>query len=74
MIIGINALFIKWGTNAGTETYFTNIVKPWYDNDVYGAKYILFCNSKPVWWKGEKDHFSIRVVSSSKSLLIRFFL
>ena len=34
--IGINGLYIKWGVNAGTEAYFTNIVKPWYESEKRG--------------------------------------
>lgn len=74
MIIGINALYIKWSVNAGTETYFTNIVKPWYDDNFSNAKFLLLCNQPPHWWRGSKDHFKIKLFPKSRNLLYRLFI
>ena len=60
MIIAINALYIKWGVNAGTETYFTNIVKPWYEKEDSTVMFKMYCNDIPPWWMGEKEHFKIK--------------
>ena len=74
MIVGINALYIKWGVNAGTETYFTKIVKPWYDNNSCKEQFIMFCNDTPLWWKGEKAHFKVKLFPKAKSLKKRVFI
>jgi len=73
MTIGINALYIKWGVNAGTETYFTNIVKLWYQDENSDVKFILYCNDTPPWCQGEKKHFKIKVFPKAKSLKNRLF-
>ena len=73
MKIGINALYIKWGVNAGTETYFTNIVKPWYEQKNLDAEFIMYCNDTPLWWQGEKEHFRIKLFPKAKSLKNRLF-
>lgn len=73
IIMGINGLYIKWGVNAGTETYFANIVKPWYDNECSDVKFIMYCNDTPPWWQGEKEHFKIKLFPKAKSLKNRFF-
>ena len=38
----------------GTETYFTNIVQPWYEQPRSDVTFLLFCLSPPPWWQGEK--------------------
>lgn len=68
MTIGINALYIKWGVNAGTETYFTNIVKPWYKKDNSNLQFVMYCNDTPSWWQGDKEHFKIKLFPKAKSL------
>ncbi len=73
MKIGINALYIKWGINAGTETYFTNIVKPWYENKKINIHFVLYCNEAPPWWDGEKNNFKIKIYPKTKSLKNRIF-
>lgn len=73
MTIGINALYIKWGVNAGTETYFTNIVKPWYEKEDNAVKFTMYCNDTPPWWEGEKEHFKIKLFPKAKSLKNRLF-
>lgn len=72
--IGINGLYIKWGVNAGTETYFTNIVKPWYESEKRGLCFTLYCNQLPPWWDGEKKYFKVKVFPSAIRLSIRLFL
>ena len=71
--IGINALYIKWGVNAGTETYFTNIVKPWYKKHINDIVFILYCNDYPPWWDGEKKYFKIKIYKKTKKIKYRFF-
>ena len=71
MTIAINALYIKWGINAGTETYFTNVVKPWYDDESTVSNYLLLCNDPPPWWAGPKEHFNIIIFAKSKNLISR---
>lgn len=73
VMIGINALYIKWGVNAGTETYFTNIVKPWYEKRSSNVEFMMYCNDTPPWWQGEKKHFKIKLFTKAKSLKNRLF-
>jgi glycosyltransferase involved in cell wall biosynthesis len=70
--IGINALHINWGVNAGTETYLTNIIRPWYDNPREGYAFVLFCCRKPDWWRGERPHFRLHIAPLGRSLPGRF--
>ena len=72
--IGINSLHIKWGVNAGTETYLTNIVKPWYGNQIQDLSFTLYCNQLPPWWRGDKTFFKIKLLPKAKVLLGRIFL
>jgi len=72
--IGINALHIKWGINAGTETYLSKIIYPWYLDSEQGFRFKLFCNSLPPWWDGEKQHFSVEVHPGAKNIGGRIFL
>jgi len=74
MKIGINALYIKWGVNAGTETYFTNIVKPWYEKKSLNIEFIMYCNDTPPWWQGDKKYFRIKLFPRTKSLKNRLFI
>lgn len=71
--VGVNALHIKWGVNAGTETYFTNIVRPWYDNENINFKFILYCHHLPPWWHGEKSFFNVKLFPMASSLPGRLF-
>jgi len=71
--VGINGLYIKWGINAGTETYFTNIIRPWYNSGVDGCQFVLYCNSIPPWWNGEKEYFKIVIIRIASNLLCRLF-
>ena len=71
MNIGINALHIKWGVNAGTETYLTNIIIPWYEEKSSSNKYFLFCTKRPPWWKGIRNHFNIIEISYASNFIIR---
>jgi glycosyltransferase involved in cell wall biosynthesis len=72
--IGINALYIKWGRNGGTETYLTNIVRPWYESERQNYKFTLYCNSVPPWWDGDKVNFNIRVMPIASCILGRVFI
>ena len=72
--VGINALYIKWGVNAGTETYFTNIVKPWYLKNQTDVAFTLYCNEPPPWWVAEKTHFNIKIFPNAKNLKHRLFI
>jgi glycosyltransferase involved in cell wall biosynthesis len=74
MKVAINALHIKWGVNAGTETYLTNIVLPWYENRSSNTSFTMFCSSIPPWWEGEKEHFRIKVYKSGRRLVGRILL
>lgn len=68
MRYAINALFVRWGVNAGTETYLTNIVKPWYDSAPYDCEFILYCNELPPWWRGNRTWFKAVVLRRAKHL------
>lgn len=60
MKILINALYLSWGVNGGTETYFHNIVKELYlENRHKEAKFTLLCVSPPFWFDGNKPWFRI---------------
>lgn len=72
--IGVNALFINHGINGGTETYFDNIVRPWYENEQNKVCFLLFVNSFPAWWEGEKPWFKIRLFFRAKGLLNRLLM
>ena len=63
--IGVNALHLAWGKNAGTETYLTNVVRPWYDSGAPQARFTFFCQSEPPWWQGERSHFELIVVPAA---------
>ena len=72
--IGINGLHIRWGKNAGTETYLTNIIKPWYDNKSRDLTFVLYCNQLPPWWDGEKSFFKAELHPMAATLPGRLFL
>lgn len=69
--IGINGLYINWGVNAGTETYLTNIILPWYENDPGSVFFRLYCNSPPTWYRGPKPWFEIVELPWSRRLPLR---
>ncbi|NEQ45384.1 MAG: glycosyltransferase family 4 protein [Leptolyngbya sp. SIOISBB] len=69
--IGINGLHIKWGVNAGTETYLTNIILPWYREAAEGVKFTLLCLRPPDWWEGETSHFKLAELPFAAGLLGR---
>ena len=66
----INALYIKWGNNGGTETYLTNIVEPWYKDNATRIEILLLARSAPPWWNGNRKHFKLRIIPL-KSILKR---
>jgi glycosyltransferase involved in cell wall biosynthesis len=72
--IAINALHIAWGVNAGTETYLSNIISPWYESAPPGAEFTLFCQAAPAWWRGDREYFRVRVISNARSLWRRILL
>ena len=45
MRVGINALHLRWGINAGNrKRTFTEIVRPWYDESPKeGVEFVVFC-------------------------------
>ena len=59
---------MAWGVNAGTSTYLTNIVKPWYELPSPGLCFTLLCQATPEWWQGERSHFTIRIFKRASSL------
>lgn len=72
--IGINGLYVKWGVNAGTETYFTNIVRPWYESTQQDWTFTLYCNQLPPWWNGNRAFFKAEVHHAASKLPGRFAL
>ena len=66
--IAINALHMAWGVNAGTSTYLTNIIKPWYELPSPGLRFTLLCQATPEWWQGERSHFTLRIFKRASSL------
>ena len=72
--IGINGLYVKWGVNAGTESYFTNIVRPWYELDKHDCNFTLYCNQLPPWWLGNRSFFKAVVRPSALRLSGRVVL
>ncbi|MBX5180752.1 glycosyltransferase family 4 protein [Rhizobium lentis] len=73
MKYAINALFVRWGVNAGTETYVTNIVRPWYESKPSGCEFLFYCNQLPPWWKGDRPWFRAIVLKSAKRVGWRIF-
>ncbi|WP_186007846.1 glycosyltransferase family 4 protein [Rhizobium etli] len=74
MRYAINALFVRWGINAGTETYVTNIVRPWYENQPSGGcEFIFYCNQLPPWWKGDRPWFRAVILQRAKRVGWRIF-
>ena len=72
MRVGINALHLRWGINAGTETYFTEIVRPWYDESpMGGVDFVVLCQSRPPWGRKDRPHFRFRPVGRFKRPLQR---
>lgn len=69
--IGINALYVKSGVNGGTETYFDNIVRPWYESPKKGVQFLLLANNAPSWWAGERPWFKIKTFPAAKSVIRR---
>ena len=74
LAVGINAFYVRWGENGGTETYLTNIVLPWYKENSTRYTFTLFCNSLPPWWEGEKTYFKIRLFPSTSSVINRILV
>jgi glycosyltransferase involved in cell wall biosynthesis len=62
---------MAWGVNAGTSTYLTNIVHPWYESPPPGLRFTLLCQATPDWWRGERSHFSMQVFRRASSLVWR---
>jgi glycosyltransferase involved in cell wall biosynthesis len=72
--VAINALHMAWGVNAGTETYLSNIVYPWYVKAPPDIIFTIICQAIPPWWQGERNHFKIRVFTSARRLFGRALL
>ena len=72
--IGINALHIKWGVNAGTETYLSSVVYPWYQGSIDSVRFTLICSHPPSWWQGEKQHFRLLKYPLATLLIGRIWL
>jgi len=72
--IGINALHLAWGVNAGTETYLTNVALPWYESRSHEVRFTLFAQSSPPWWQGERDHFKLVLLPAAKRMWKRIAL
>lgn len=72
--IGVNALFLNFGVNGGTETYFENIVRPWYENEQNDVCFLLMANGFPPWWEGEKPWFIIKLFPGAKNIINRFLI
>jgi glycosyltransferase involved in cell wall biosynthesis len=66
--IAINALHMAWGVNAGTSTYLSNIVKPWYESAAPGLRFTLLCQAPPEWWQGERSHFAMQIYKRASNL------
>ena len=73
LTIGINAFYVRWGVNGGTETYLTNIVRPWYTQRVEKFHFILYCSALPPWWTGNRAWFSAIVLPMATNLIARLF-
>lgn len=69
--VAINALFLRTKVAGGTETYVTNIVRPWYESGPQGIQFELLANHEPEWWKGDQPWFRLRVIKSSSSIIRR---
>ncbi|MFT6915509.1 MAG: glycosyltransferase involved in cell wall biosynthesis [Motiliproteus sp.] len=74
LVVGINALYINWGFNGGTETYLTNTVVPWYEGLDIGIKYIFYCSELPPWYSGDKGNFKFKVYPRASKLAFRVFV
>jgi glycosyltransferase involved in cell wall biosynthesis len=70
--IAINALHMAWGVNAGTATYLSNILLPWYESAPPGVEFTLICQVQPEWWRGDRSHFRIHVNEKGRRLVLRF--
>lgn len=69
--IGVNALYLNYGANGGTETYFNNIVRPWYESEQNNVCILLLVNSYPAWWGGEKNWFKIKLFPKANNIINR---
>lgn len=69
----VNALYLKWGINGGTETYLSTVLQQWYarPNLPNSLKITLLCIQPPPWWGGEKPHFKIKPVPNAARLWFR---
>jgi len=71
--IVINAVFLQSKVPGGTETYVTNLVKPWYIEEAQGFTFLLLTNHIPGWWVGDRVWFKLGVVENSNKILFRIF-
>ncbi len=71
--IGLNALHLRWGVNAGTETYFSNLVLPWYEREQGTSRFIMYCNELPPWWRGPRPWFDAVALPRARGLVWRIF-
>lgn len=72
--IAINGLYIRWGVNGGTETYFTETVRRWYDGSPSESNSVeieLFCSAPPPWWSGSRPHFTLVLIPFARGSLVR---
>jgi glycosyltransferase involved in cell wall biosynthesis len=70
--IAINALHMAWNVNAGTATYLSNIIRPWYESADSGLHFTLICQAPPDWWIGDMGHFKLKVIPQGRRLAWRF--
>src|ERR1035437_4174971 len=70
----INALYLKWGVNGGTETYLNIILRRWYfePSQIGTSTITLLCNQAPSWWQGDKPNFMIKVLPQARFFGFRF--
>lgn len=68
MRLAINALFLRTKVAGGTETYVTNIVRPWYDQGPGETSFELIANHTPEWWEGDRPWFTLRRVETAGRL------
>lgn len=71
MRIAINALFLRTKVAGGTETYVTNVVRPWYEGGRTDLCFELYANHIPCWWRGNREGFRLRLVPGAVSLARR---
>lgn len=70
----INALYIKWGINGGTEVYLSNVVRIWYLNpaEFRDIAFTIVCSTPPPWWEGDRPHFRLKIVKGAEVFIRRF--